>query len=96
MATNPDFNEAMFGEIKTRVVGGALVKSKDVRQKIKNNTLPALPDSRMQAGLSMCLAWHTKGMCNPGCPHAVDHVAYTTSQYQSLKAWCAANYPKDS
>ena len=94
--SNPDFNEVLFGDVKTRKVDGKVVKSRDIRQKISRNELPQLPTSRVDGSTHMCLAWHTKGMCNPECPFAVDHVKYDTVQYKPLKSWCDANYPKSS
>ena len=42
-----------------------------------------------------CLAWHTKGMCNPGtCPWNSNHAEYSVDEYKPLTQWCAANYPK--
>ena len=29
-----------------------------------------LPKSKMDTGISMCIAWYTKGHCNMGCPLA--------------------------
>jgi hypothetical protein len=42
----------------------------------------------------MCLAWHTKGMCNPACPRVNDHVDYTDAEYGPLSSWCSDHYPK--
>ena len=36
----------------------------------------------------MCLAWHTKGVCNENCPCAYDHVAYSEAEYAPMAAWC--------
>ena len=90
---NPDFHHVLFGEIKARTVGGKTIKSRDVRDKIKRGDLPALPLSKAD-GKAMCLAWHTKGLCNPECPRAADHVVYSAEEYTPLCAWCTANYPK--
>ena len=69
------------------------VKCADLRRKVQNNALPALPLSRVD-GLPMCLAYHTKGVCCESCPRKPDHVAYedTTPQYVELCGWCNANY----
>jgi hypothetical protein len=91
---NTQFHHALFGEIKARTVGGKTVKSRDVRDKIKRGDLPALPLLKAD-GKSMCLAWHTKGICNPDCPRAADHVVYTAEEYTPLCGWCTENYPKD-
>ena len=92
----PDFHEAIFGEFRKRTINGKPVKSKDIRQKIAQNKLPPLPGSRLDPNTPMCLAWHTKGMCNNECPHVADHIKYDASQYKPLKSWCDENYPKDS
>lgn len=91
---NESFHHALFGEIKTRKVGGKIVRSRDVRDKIEAGELPPLPPSKAD-GKPMCLAWHTKGICNPDCPRAPDHkVEYTAEEYVPLCQWCDANYPK--
>ena len=92
---NTAFHQALFGLIKTRTVGGKTVKSRDVREKIKKGELPPLPPSKVD-GAPMCLAWHTKGICNPDCPRAADHAAtYSVEEYQPLCGWCELHYPKD-
>ena len=61
---------------------------------ITAGTLPPLPLSKVD-GKAMCLAWHTKGMCNPGqCPRASDHVNYSVEEYGQLSTWCKTHYPK--
>ena len=92
---NAAFHHVLFGAIKTRTVGGKTVKSRDVREKIRKGELPQLPPSKAD-GAPMCLAWHTKGICNPECPRAADHaVIYSAEEYQPLIGWCDLNYPKD-
>ena len=92
---NIKFHHALFGEIKGRMVNGKTVKSRDVREKIKKGELPPLPPSKAD-GNPMCLAWHTKGICNPDCPRAADHdVDYSVEEYQPLVGWCSTNYPKE-
>ena len=81
------FNATLFEEFRCRPV-----RAKVVRQKVLQGALPALPISRVDRG-PMCVGYHVKGMCNEGCPRAVDHVAYNTAQYAEMKAWCDANYP---
>ena len=90
---NPKFNEALFGEVKVRKVNGKPVKSRDIRTKINRGEIPELPPSKVDQQ-PMCLAWHTKGMCNPSCPRCKDHVDYTTAEYGSLNTWCTEHYPK--
>ena len=92
---NTAFHQGLFGLIKTRTVDGKTVKSRDVQEKIKKGELPPLPPSKVD-GEPMCLAWHTKGICNPDCPRAADHAAiYSVEEYQPLCGWCELNYPKD-
>jgi len=92
---NAAFHHVLFGAIKTRTVGGKTVKSRDVREKIRKGELPQLPPSKAD-GAPMCLACHTKGICNPECPRAADHaVIYSAEEYQPLIGWCDLNYPKD-
>jgi hypothetical protein len=96
---NDDYNMVLFGEYKTRKVDGRIVKSKDVRAKIAAGDLPALPLSkvpRTQEPKSMCLAWHTKGVCGANCPHKFDHISYTAAEYAPLKQWCEDNYPRST
>lgn len=91
---NPKFNEALFGEIKVRKVDGKPVKSRDIRTKINRGDIPDLPPSKVDQQ-PMCLAWHTKGMCNPSCPRVGDHVLYTDAEYGPLSTWCTEHYPKN-
>ena len=69
-----------------------------LRDRIENmeipeaDRLPKLPVSRIDAPAPMCLAFHAKGVCNPGCGRIADHVPYTTAQYQGLKKWCADHW----
>ena len=83
---NVNFNESLFQTYKVNSV-----RCSDIRRKIAEGTKPALPLSKVDQA-PMCLAWHTKGQCNRGCPRAADHVVYTTAEYQPLKTWCSANY----
>ena len=93
---NENFHQVLFGEIKARTVGGKTVKSRDVRDKLRKGDLPPLPASKAD-GKPMCLAWHTKGICNPDCPRAPDHGAtYSVEDYKPLCDWCDAHYPKDA
>ena len=62
---------------------------------VRKGELPPLPQSKAD-GKPMCLAWHTKGICNPNYPRVVDHDAtYSVDEYQPLCGWCNANYLKD-
>lgn len=80
---NETFNEGLFGTYKT-----SALKAKAIRDKIKAGTIPALPVSKRDATKPMCLAWHTKGVCNANCPCLADHVAYSPEEYAPLVAWC--------
>lgn len=90
---NPKFNEGLFGDIKVRKVNGKPVKSRDIRTKINRGETPELPPSKVDQQ-PMCLAWHTKGMCNPACPRVNDHADYTDAEYGPLSSWCSDHYPK--
>ena len=91
------YNTALFGDIPNRKdASNKTITSKSVRDMVTAKTLPGLPVSKMDASIPMCLAWHSKGMCNPKtCPSAPDHVLYTDAEYQNpdetkgLKTWCA-------
>ena len=96
---NLNYNAGLFGEYKTRKGSdGKAVRSKDIlRAMISRGELPPLPPSKVDPSISMCLAWHTKGMCNPGCPCAPDHKAeYSNDEYKPMKGWCTSNYPGES
>ena len=61
---------------------------------IKLGKILKLPCSKVD-GKEMCLAWHTKGMRNPGqCLRECDHVEYSEQEYAPLSQWCKDNYPK--
>ena len=81
--TNEKFNEALFGLYKTNAL-----KAKSVRDKVKAGTIPPLPTSIRDGTKPMCLAWHTKGVCNENCPCAYDHIAYSEAAYAPMAAWC--------
>ena len=88
---------ALWGVQEAQVSDGKPVKSKDIRRMITEGDLPRLPPSKANSGITMCLAWHTKGMCNLSCPCAADHAAqYSAAEYQPLTQWCSANYPGES
>jgi hypothetical protein len=88
---NEKFNSVLFEKFKT-----SAKKSKDLRDRIAKKTLPVLPKSRAD-GEAMCLAWHSKGMCNTKCPRTADHMEYSADQYSvkdGLVDWCEKNYEK--
>jgi hypothetical protein len=80
---NTQFNEALFGSYKT-----SALKAKAIRDKVKAGTIPSLPVSIRDGTKPMCLAWHTKGVCNENCPCIYDHVAYSAAEYTPMVAWC--------
>jgi len=94
-STNPAFSEVLFGQYKTRMVNGRPVKCRDLRNKISRGELPELPLSKVD-NAPMCLAWHTKGMCNCDCPRVADHVTYTNEELAALSTWCSTNYPQET
>jgi hypothetical protein len=77
------FNEALFRMYKTSVL-----KAKIICDKIKAGAIPPLPVSKLDGTRPMCLAWHTKGVCNTICPCISDHVAYTADEYAPMATWC--------
>ena len=85
--TNATFNAILFSTYKA-----SQVRCADIRRAITAGTKPALPLSKVDTQQPVCLAWHTKGQCNSNCPRATDHVSYTSTEYQPLVTWCAANY----
>ena len=91
--TNSAFSEVLFNEYKTRLVNNKTIKSSDLRKKIKRGELDPLPSSKLDLTKKMCLAWHTKGMCNTDCPLSADHVHYSNEELGELKTWCSENYP---
>ncbi len=67
------------------------VRCSDLRKKIKDNALPALPVSKVD-GAPMCLAWHARGECSSNCSRKSDHVSYTDAEYQPLVDWCNKHF----
>ena len=84
---NDNFNAGLFQTYKE-----SPVRSQIIRTKIRNGELPPLPPSKVD-GVPMCLAFHTKGVCNTNCNRVPDHVSYTAGEYQTLCSWCSTNYP---
>jgi hypothetical protein len=83
MCTNADVSESLFGEVKKHEVNGKSVKSRDICIIGNWNNIPELSASKVDQN-PMCLAWNMKGMCNPACPYAADHVNYTDTTYSAL------------
>jgi hypothetical protein len=80
---NLRFDEVLFGTYKT-----SALKAKIICDEIKAGTIPPLPASKLDGTTPMCLAWHTKGVCNMNCPCISDHVAYTADKYAPMVTWC--------
>ena len=80
---NTHFNNALFGTYKS-----TSVKSAVLRKKVAAGTIGPLPMSKVDSTMPMCLAWHTKGLCNSNCPCACDHVVYSTTEYVPMVKWC--------
>jgi hypothetical protein len=84
---NSSFNTQLFQQYRT-----SAVRCADLRRKVAEGALPALPNSKVNNQVQLCLAWHTKGQCNTNCPRVSDHVAYTAQEYQGLVTWCTSHY----
>ncbi len=80
---NTNFNEMLFGTYKT-----IALKAKAIRDKIKAGMIPPLPVSKLDGTKPMCLAWHTKRVCNTNCPCLSNHVVYSVDEYAPMIAWC--------
>ncbi len=72
---NTHFSTALFGAYKS-----TSVKSAALRKKVADGTIGPLPRSKVDSTMPMCLAWHTKGLCNSNCPCAHVHVIYSTTE----------------
>ena len=84
---NLHFNATLFSNYKA-----APTTCRKIRHKIQAGEVPALPLSKMD-NQSICLAWHTKGLCNDNCGRKVDHVEYSETEYAPLAQWCTTNFP---
>ena len=82
-AENTHFNTTLFGTYRH-----SSIKTRNIRRRIADGELPALPASKNDSSKPVCLAWHTKGQCNTNCPLVSDHVAYSAEEYAALAAWC--------
>ncbi len=80
---NTHFNSSLFGAYKfTSVKSAALCK------KVADGTIGPLPMSKVDSTMPMCLAWHTKRLCNCNCPFACDHFVYSMTEYTLMVKWC--------
>ena len=52
-----------------------------------------LPPSPLDPSLKICVAYHTKGMCNKVCLNDGNHGDYTQEQDMSLWEWCRLALP---
>jgi hypothetical protein len=84
---NIHFNATIFEEYRSRGI-----KSRTIKKAILANEKPPLPPSKTGTG-TMCLPWHTKGLCNSECRLKADHIRYTATELQPLKDWCKDHYP---
>ncbi len=80
---NTHFNNMFFGAYKTSIVKFAVLY-----KRVANVTIGPLPKSEVDSIIPMCLAWQTKGLCNPNCPCAQDHAHYSTKEYTPMVKWC--------
>jgi hypothetical protein len=76
---NTHFNSSLFGAYKS-----TSVKSAALCKKVADGTIGPLPMSKVDSTMPMCLAWHTKGLCNSNCPCACNHVVYFTTEYAPM------------
>ena len=83
---NTDYKESIFGAYRTLAV-----TCRAIRDRARENSIE-LPKSKVDPANPMCLAFHSKGMCNARCRCVYDHVAYTESELEELKTWCAQHY----
>ncbi len=80
---NTHFSTVLFGAYKS-----TSVKSTALRKKVADGTIGPLPRSKVDSTMPMCLAWHTKGLCNSNCPCVHDHDVYSATEYASMVKWC--------
>ena len=85
---NVAFNSTLFERFKD-----SRTPCRIVRSKIQRGELPALPMSKGDPTMEVCLAWHVKGMCNANCSRSADHVPYTDAEYAPLHQWCTQHWP---
>ena len=83
---NTKYKESIFGAYRTLAV-----TCRAIRDRARESSIE-LPRSKVDPSNPMCLAFHAKGMCNARCRCVYDHVAYTESELEELKTWCAQHY----
>jgi hypothetical protein len=82
---NTHFNSSLFGTYKPTSVKSAALHKKDADA---DGTISPLPMSKIDSTMPMCLAWHTKGLCNSNCPCACNHIVYSTMKYTPMVKLC--------
>jgi hypothetical protein len=80
---NTHFNSLLFGAYKSNSV-----KSAALCKKVADGTIGPLPMSQVDSTMPMCLAWHTKWLCNSNCPCACNHIIYSMAEYAPMVKWC--------
>jgi hypothetical protein len=80
---NTHFSTALFGAYNSTSVKPAVL-----RKKVADGTIGPLPRSKVDSTIPMCLAWHTKGLCNSNCPCACNHIVYSMTEYAPMVKWC--------
>ncbi len=80
---NTHFNSSLFGDYKS-----TSVKSAALCKKVADGTIGPLPMSKVDSTMPMCLAWHTKRLCNSNCPCACNHVVDFRTEYAPMVKWC--------
>jgi len=83
---NTSYKESVFGSYRSLPV-----TCRAIRDRAKENNVE-LPKSKVDPSKPMCLAYHSKGVCNLRCHCKYDHVEYTESELEELSSWCATNY----
>jgi len=81
--SNPNFNSIFQPYLDMHSVTCKLLKDK-----IVEGALPPLPPSKGFSG-NMCLAYRT---CMSNCRCVLDHVVYSTAEYQPLLTWCVSHF----
>lgn len=85
-------NNTTFTATLFQTYRDAPTSCRTIRNKIRNNELPPLPNSKVD-NQPMCIAFHAKGMCNSNCGRKVDHVSYNDTEYAPLVSWCSSHFP---
>ena len=81
----------IFGRFKKRKDPGT-GKEYQIKKVREVGATTPIPNSKT-GDISMCLAYHIKGVCNIKCPRSADHIYYTNDEYKPLLDWCETCYP---